>query len=144
MHVSRYYFNKWLDIFKDIYGDDSVIASVLPKEKWSTLGIHIKHEITLLEQMFFDRGFTKPEQIPDFFAKLKEIGSLEVLETISSIMHLYFYSPDHCNMNNFSKVMTFDNVILLLSLYESGERCWNELSTKLHSMKRDKETHINI
>lgn len=144
MHVSRYYFNKWLNIFKDIYEDDSVIASVLPKEKWSTLGIHLKHEISLLEKIFFDRGFTKPEQIPDFFAKLKEIGALEVLETISAIMHFYFYSPDHCNMNNFPKVMTFDNVILLLSLYESGERCWNELSTKLHSMKHNKETHINI
>lgn len=130
MSISRKYFMKWLAIYQDIYGDISIIVKFLNlnERRWSTLGLHLKNEITELTYLRKSSKLTAPNQLQDFYDYLKKEGKTVALDTISLIMRFYEFCPQYNISYNYTKLLSFDDAINLLIAHTGNIDYWKKMS----------------
>lgn len=128
MSISRKYFMKWFAIYQDIYGDISIIVKFLNERRWSTLGLHLKNEITELTYLRKSSKLTAPNQLLDFYAFLVEKGKTAALDTIILIMSFYEFCPQYNMSYNYTGLLSFDDVINLLIAHTGNIDYWKNLS----------------
>ena len=130
---SRLYFKKWLAIFRDIYVDDKAITDTLSKkdnkEKWNTIGLHFKYEVFALAEIHKKSHLPAREKREGLYDYMKANNMTEVLDVIAEILRLYDLRPNYFKMKNFNQSISFENVIDLLQLHQSGN--WQDVYNKL-------------
>lgn len=130
---SRMYFRKWLAIFRDIYGSDAIIAESLSqtenKDKWSTIGLHLKNEIYALSKIYKELNLPMEGNQEILYDYLKTNNQTETLDVIAEILNLYCHQPKYFRLDNFNQTITLEKVIALLKIHMPGN--WEEVHDTL-------------
>lgn len=113
MSKTREYFNRWLQIFKDIYNDPETIARNLSLQSLNTLGRRLKMELTYIRR---NGGLFNNCEIVN--SAIKTIG--EILE-IYSYCHTMFFKE-----NNFMKFPLKDIIARIIQISGDEEKIWKQ------------------
>ena len=115
INLSRSYYDKWLQIYKDIYRDDDNKwqFQYLPEQKWNTIGQHLRIEIEELYRQKMS-GQQHKLSIAGLYDHLKKKDNkLEVLERIDDIIKMFKMANKEIKEANFERIRREDLEALL-------------------------------
>lgn len=115
INLSRFYYDEWLQIYKDIYRDDDNKwqFQYLPEQKWNTIGQHLRIEIEELYRQKMS-GQQHKLSIAGLYDHLKKKDNkLEVLERIDDIIKMFKMANKEIKEANFERIRREDLEALL-------------------------------
>lgn len=118
INLSRFYYDKWLQIYKDIYRDDDNKwqFQYLPEQKWNTIGQHLRIEIEeLYRQQLSGQQYkcVVSMSIANLYVHLKKNNKLEVLKRIDDIIKMFKMAKKEIKEANFERIRREDLEALL-------------------------------
>ena len=118
INLSRFYYDKWLQIYKDIYRDDDNKwqFQYLPEQKWNTIGQHLRIEIEELYRQQLSGLQYKcvvSMSIANLYVHLKKNNKLEVLKRIDDIIKMFKMAKKEIKEANFERIRREDLEALL-------------------------------